>query len=42
MKQVYLALQDQPGTLAVVVLLELFHGVVLDGFVQPLGHFGMQ
>lgn len=37
---VHLVVQDQPGALAVVVLLDLFQGVVLDGLVRLLGHFG--
>lgn len=37
---VHLVVQDQPGALAVVVLLDLFQGVVLDRLVRLLGHFG--
>lgn len=37
---VHLVVQNQPGTLAVVVLLDLFQGVVLDSLVRLLGHFG--
>lgn len=37
---IHLVVQDQPGALAVVVLLDLLQGVVLDGLVRRLGHFG--
>ena len=36
---VHFVVQDQPGALAVVVLLDLFQGVVLNGFAGLLGHF---
>lgn len=37
---VHLVVQDQPGAPAVVVPLDLLQGVVLDGLVRLLGHFG--
>lgn len=37
---IHFLVQDHPGALAVVVFPDLFQGVVLDGLVRRLGHFG--